>query len=103
MIIQVFFFKFHDFSMHRTFFVIFHVFHDFQSLWEPCTKKKNYIKYIKIITVVEESTLSSCYKSQDFKFLTWVFTNQPFIKQKNIAVLANIILMKLRKVAMIRN
>ena len=30
-----FFFKFHDFSMHGTFFLIFQVFHDFQSLWEP--------------------------------------------------------------------
>ena len=29
------FFKFHDFSMHGTFLVIFQVFHDFQSLWEP--------------------------------------------------------------------
>ena len=35
MIIQMFF-KFHDFSTHGTFFVIFQVFHDFQSLWEPC-------------------------------------------------------------------
>ena len=34
MIFQVFF-KFHDFSMHGTFLVIFLVFHDFQSLWEP--------------------------------------------------------------------
>ena len=30
------FFKFHDFSMHGTFFVIFQDFHEFQSLWEPC-------------------------------------------------------------------
>ena len=37
MIIQLFF-KFHDFSMHGTFFVFFQVFHDFQSLWEPCAK-----------------------------------------------------------------
>ena len=31
------FFRFHDFSMHGTFFlVIFQVFHYFHSLWEPC-------------------------------------------------------------------
>ena len=29
------FFTFHDFSMHGPFLVIFQVFHDFQSLWEP--------------------------------------------------------------------
>ena len=29
------FFKFHDFSMHGTFFSDFLGFHDFQSLWEP--------------------------------------------------------------------
>ena len=29
------FIKFHDFSMHGTVLVIFQVFHDFQSLWEP--------------------------------------------------------------------
>ena len=32
------FFQFHDFSMHGTFLVIFQVFHDFQSLWEPCNE-----------------------------------------------------------------
>ena len=30
------FYKFHDFSMHGTFLVIFQFFHEFQSLWEPC-------------------------------------------------------------------
>ena len=30
------FFKFHDFSMLGTFWLIFQVFHGFQSLWEPC-------------------------------------------------------------------
>ena len=38
MIIQVF--KLHDFSMHGTFFSDFQVFHDFQSLWEPCIIKR---------------------------------------------------------------
>ena len=35
MIIQFFFFNFHDFSMHVFLCAIFQVFHDFQSLWEP--------------------------------------------------------------------
>ena len=42
MIIQVFF-KFHDFSMHETFFIIFQVFHDFQSLLEPCKNNTDFL------------------------------------------------------------
>ena len=33
------FFKFHDFTIHGTFFCDSPVFHDFQSLWEPCLYK----------------------------------------------------------------
>ena len=48
MIIQGFFFKFHDFTMHGTFLVIFQVFHDFQSLCEPCYNTKTSIKEVII-------------------------------------------------------
>ena len=40
------------------FFVIFQVSHDFQSLWEPCKKEQQVVKYKVFISVVSMSILA---------------------------------------------
>ena len=56
-IIQVFF-KFHDFSMHGTFFAIFQVFHDFQSSAEPCLKIN--MEVMKTFCILVYPNIGSC-------------------------------------------
>ena len=53
------------------FFVIFQVFHDFQSLWEPCKKEQQVVKYKVFISVVSMSILALTRENLSSGFTNW--------------------------------
>ena len=56
------FFKFHDFSMHGFLCVIFQVFHDFQSLWEPLFLNVCYLGASEVnVNAAKSETNMICY------------------------------------------
>ena len=57
--------------MHGAFLVIFQVFYDFQSLWEPCKKEQQVVKYKVFISVVSMSILALTRENLSSGFPNW--------------------------------
>ena len=60
----------HDFSMHGTFLVIFQVFNDFQSLWEPYPNQHQWVQKHMISRSGKENITIFQFKKASFVKLT---------------------------------